>query len=239
MVGTYQFARRHPGNLGRLALACDACNKYSPAGHPALRGLGNAGRLRGLGDTGLPAGSRLSYTATWDMTGTNTLQAPNAVQSAIQQQLASQYGIVIDSQSHTTSDIINISGSNGFTLQVHTLSDRNSQDDVKAIIDGALYGLSLSNIKSQIITIAPGVSSSPSGPPLLPGTAAANANAIAAAQAGYSDAIARGDNASAAAYLAQIQTLTAATSSPASWLSSNWPLLALGFGVVVVAKEVL
>jgi hypothetical protein len=130
---------------------------------------------------GLPAGSQLSYTATWKANPTSTgskWNDPNGIQSAITSTLLNQYGIVIDSQTHTTSDIINISGGSGFTLQVHTLSDRNSQDDVKSVVDGLLYQAGLVGVASQIITLKKGISASPAGTPLPPGTPPPPQNAL-------------------------------------------------------------
>src|SRR5882672_631341 len=131
MVGTYQFARRHPGNLG-----CDACaaNKYSVKGHPALRGLGQLSAIGDAAGAGLPAGSVLGYTATWNRDAFNFLwNDPNGVQSKIQGILASKWGIIVDRQDHSTSDYINLSGKSGFSLQVHTNSDYAAADDVRGI----------------------------------------------------------------------------------------------------------
>lgn len=134
-------------------------------------GIWGAGTSSTTTSVGLPAGSQLSYTATWKANPTSTGSGwnnPNGIQSAIAGQLQNQYGIVIDSQTHSTSDIINFTGGSGFTLQLHTLSDRNSQDDVKSVIDGLLYQAGMVEVRSQIITLVKGISSSPAGAPLAP-----------------------------------------------------------------------
>lgn len=121
--------------------------------------------LLGLGDAGLPAGSQLSYTATWQRTpgaiasSGSLWNDPNTIQAKIQGILSQQFGIVIDSQSHTTSDILpNFAGQSGFTLRVHTVSDRNAASDVQSVIDGVIYNTIGIAPSSQIILIAPGLS---------------------------------------------------------------------------------
>jgi hypothetical protein len=221
-------------NLGRLGCNC------SP------RGIGvppqkRMGGLNYLGDAGLPAGSQLSYTATWTANPTSTgpgWNNPNGIQSAIAGPLQNQYGVVIDSQTHTTSDIVNVHGSSGFSLKLHTLSDRNSDQDVKSIIDGLLYNAGMVGVASQIITLAQGVSQTPAGTPLAPQDAA-----IATATALYNDAVARGDQSSAAQFAAQILQLTGSNplgtgASISAWFSKNWLWVALGGLGVVVVKEV-
>lgn len=222
-------------DLGRMGCNC------SPRGIgvPPQKRMGQLGRL---GDAGLPAGSQLSYTATWQANPTSTgsrWNDPNGIQSAIAGPLQNQYGVVIDSQTHTTSDIINIHGSSGFSLKLHTLSDRNSDQDVKSIIDGLLYHIGMVGVGSQIITLAQGVSQTPAGAPLAPVT-----GAIAIASAGYDDAVARGDQVSAAQFAAQILQLTgsnplSAGASIQAWFGKNWPWVAVGGLGLVAAKELL
>jgi hypothetical protein len=109
------------------------------------------GGLSGLGDStaGVPAGTVLSYTATWGTTF-SSWNDPNFLQSQIQGVLASKWGIVIDNQMHTTSDLFNLSGGSGFTLAVHTTTDYGASGDVKSIIDGELYNLGAGGLKSSI-----------------------------------------------------------------------------------------
>jgi len=225
----YLRSLRSPALLG-----CDCPSKYTLRGHPALRGLG---RLSAIGDAtgaGAPAGTVLAYTASWPDTKLQ-LKTPDAVQNQIQSILAQQWGIVIDSQYHSQSDYFNFSGTQTMTLQVHTNSDYGAAQDIQKIIDGAIYNATQSMPNSTIRVVSQAVGPSVSPTAQLPANAAA---ALAAAQAGYQDAVARGDQTSATQFAAQIQTLQN-PGSPTSWLASNWPLLALGVGAIVVAREVL
>src|SRR5260370_751544 len=82
MVGTYQFAQRHPGNLG-----CAACaDKYSLRDHPALRGVGHLAAIGDASGPGVAAGTILGYTATWKSGLTSDTRScdPNGVQSGAQ-----------------------------------------------------------------------------------------------------------------------------------------------------------
>ena len=239
----YLRSMRSPALLG-----C-GCDKYNLRGHPALRGIG---ALRGLGDaTGaagtVPAGTVLAYSATWSSKNWVNLTIgwndPNAVQSAIQGNLAAQWGIIIDQQQHSTSDIINTTGQSGFVLQVHTNSDYGAPGDIQKIIDGAIYavGNEMPNSTIRVVqSVAP--AGSPGTPPnpyaLYPAITAA---AIAAAQAGLADAIARGDTVSIAQFQQQIAQLQTGTgvSDPLSWLQNNWIwLAAAGIGLVAVKELV-
>ena len=121
----------------------------------------------------LRAGSQLSYTATWGRSTATVFKSgsfwndPNGVQSAIQNVLSQQWGIVIDSQFHTSNDLINTTGQSGFTLQVHTTRDYGTAGDVKGIIDGAIYNLGLSlqysAISLTVTGVTPVVTGSPAG----------------------------------------------------------------------------
>jgi hypothetical protein len=216
-------------------LGCESCsNKYSLRGHPALRGLGHLSAVGDASGAGLPAGTVLAYTASWPDTKFQ-LKTPDAVQSQIQSILAQQWGIVIDSQYHSQSDYFNLSGTQTMTLQVHTVSDYGAAQDVQKIIDGAIYNATQSMPQSTVRVVSQAVITPVSPTAQLPANTTA---AIAAANAGYQDAIARGDQVSASQFAAQIQTLQNPASAT-SWLSSNWPWLALGLGAVVVAREVL
>lgn len=226
---------RSPANLG-----CTDCpSKYNLRGHPALRGLGS---LRAIGDAtgaGVPAGTVLGYTATWGRTNlftTPNWNDPNGVQSAIQGILANQWGIVVDSQFHSTSDFINLSGKSGFTLQVHTNSDYGAPDDIRSIIDGEIYKV-LSVMPNSTIRVISAATGAQNVTATLPANMAA---AVATAQAGYQDAIARGDQVSASQFAAQIQQLTGQKPpGVSSWLSDNWPWVAAAVGGVIVAREIL
>lgn len=231
---------RSPANLG-CAGGCGA-NKYALGGHPALRGLG---RLSAIGDAsgaGVPAGTVLAYSASWTKDNWGNLRIgwndPNGIQAAIQGTLAAKWGIVVDAQQHSTSDVINFSGQGSFVLQVHTVSDYASQDDIRSIIDGEFYNATRTMPMSTIRVVQSVAPNIPGGNPnaVFPPQVAA---AIAAAQAGYADAIARGDQTSAAQFAAQIQQLQGGSGSITSWLSNNWGWLAAGVGALLVAREVL
>jgi hypothetical protein len=216
--------------MGRLAgLGCN-CSERG-VGVPPQKRMGQLGQVAGV-----PAGSVLGYSATWTreqwtatFIGWND---PNAVQSAIQGNLAAQWGIIIDAQSHSTSDYINTSGKSGFVLQVHTTSDYGAPGDIQQIIDGAIYAVGhvMPNSTIRVIqTVAPGAV--PGGP------AAAQ---IAAAQAGYADAIARGDQVSAAQFAKQIAQFGGQDPrGVVGWLSDNWQWLAAALGGVVAVKELV
>jgi hypothetical protein len=200
-------------------------------------------RMRQLGQTaGVPAGTVLAYTASWK---DNKLQinTPNTVQAQIQSNLATQYGIVIDNQVHSQSDYWNFSGTQSMTLQVHTTSDYGAPGDIQSIIDGAIYAVTNKQVPQEMPSstirvvqiVAPGTAVSQQYP-------AATAAAIAAAQAGYQDAVAQGDSVSAQQFAAQIQQLTGKNplgpgASLTDWLSNNWGLLAAGGLAVVAVKE--
>jgi hypothetical protein len=195
----------------------------------ALAGLGCncTTRLAALGDDIVPAGTQLSYTATWGHTFTSW-NDPNGIQSSIQGVLNAQWGIVVDNQFHTTSDILNPSGQSGFTLLVHTTRDYGAAGDVKSIIDGALYNL---GVQGMMSTIA--VTKQVAAP-----TSTVN---LAQAQANLAQAQADNDPAAIANWSAVVATLqgSAAHGTFSSWVSSNWPwVAAAGVGLIVV-KEVL
>src|SRR5580704_10535596 len=221
-------------NLGRLGCNCSARG----IGTPPQKRMGQLGQAPGV-----PAGTILAYSANWKRTGwagplTVGWNDPNGVQSAIQQNLASQWGIVIDAQQHSTSDIINASGQSGFVLQVHTTSDYGAAGDIQSIIDGAIYAVGNQMPSSTIRIVQAGSSSSNPNAPYPASVAAA----VTAAQAGLADAQARGDSVTAAQFAAQIQQLTGTNplgpgTSLTSWFSNNWALLAAGGIALVAAKE--
>jgi hypothetical protein len=220
---------------------CAACN-CSPRGisTPPQKRLGQLGQAPGV-----PAGTVLAYSAVWKQStwrGNVGWNDPNGVQSAIQDVLASQWGIVVDAQQHSTNDYINTTGQSGFVLQVHTTSDYGAQDDIKSVIDGAIYAIGQEMPQSTIRIVQTGVSPSATNPNAL--YPASIATALAAAQAGLQDAQSRGDTVSAAQFAAQIQQLTGQNplgpgANLTSWLSNNWGLLAAAGVGAVVLREVL
>lgn len=233
----YLRTLRSPALLG----CGDCASKYNLRNHPALRGLGS---LRAIGDAtgaGVPAGTVLGYAASWSRPsvfaqGTVGWNDPNGVQSAIQGILANQWGIVVDSQFHSTSDIINLSGKSGFTLQVHTNSDYGAPGDVQSIIDGEIYKVLAVMPVSSIRVISAATAAQNVTAPLPANVAAA----VATAQAGYADAVQRGDTVSAAQFAAQIQQLTGSNpQGVGGWFSQNWPWLAAAVGGLIVAREIL
>lgn len=224
-------------NLGRLGCNCSSRG----IGTPPQKRMGQLGQAPGV-----PAGTVLAYTATWK-DGKAQINTPDAVQAQIQANLAQQWGIVIDNQVHSQSDYFNFTGSQSMTLQVHTTSDYGAAGDVQSIIDSAIYsvtnkqvpqGLPSSTIRI-VQTVAPGTPVS-----LTSQLPASTSAAVMAAQAGYQDAVARGDQTSANQFAAQIQQLTGTNplgpgANLTSWLSNNWGLLLIGGGGLIVAKELL
>lgn len=219
-------------NLGRLGCGCSARGIALP---PQKR----MGQLSDGAPAGVPAGTVLAYSATWPRDGwagpvTIGWNNPNGVQSAIQGNLAAQWGIIIDQQQHSTSDVLNATGQSGFVLQVHTNSDYGLPSDVQSIIDGAIYAVGNVMPHSTIRVIQ---SVAPTGNPtaLMPADVSA---AIAAAQAGYADAVSRGDQVSAAQFATQISQLGGQDPrGPMGWLTDNWKLLAAaGVGLIAVKE---
>lgn len=225
-------------NLGRMGrLAAIGCNCSARGiGAPPQKRMGQMGQAPAV-----PAGTVLAYTATWKDSKAQT-NTPDAVQAQIQSILAQQWGIVIDNQVHSQSDYFNFTGSQSMTLQVHTTSDYGAASDIQSIIDGAIYSVTNKQVSqgmpsSTIRVVAAGQSLTSQLP-------ASTAAALAAAQAGYQDAIARGDQTSATQFAAQIQNITGTNplgvgSGLTSWLSNNWGLLAAGGVALVAAKELL
>ena len=84
----------------------------------------------------------------------------------------------------------------------------------------------------------------PGTPSLTQQLPASTAAAVTAAQAGFQDAVSRGDQTSANQFAAQIAQLTGtnplgAGAGLTAWLSNNWGLLAAGGVALVAAKELL
>jgi hypothetical protein len=243
-LGAYIRGVQSPANLGffRPNQAFDrGIYGLSCAGRCRQRSPGMSGRDRrrgGMGDAtaGLPAGSILSYTATWP----SSFGSPSSIVSAIQPTLQGQYNININSEFDTAG----IFTSTGFTLQVQTTTDRNAATDVKAILDnlvgtavgapgmiGSGYGSSISLVSSSQAPPATGAATTPA--------AQANAAIITA----YQTAVASGDTTTAASLLSAYPTILGAaagivaaptiTSDPLGWLTANWQLVALGAGVLI------
>jgi hypothetical protein len=221
-------------NLAGLGCNCSARG----IGAPPQKRMGQ------LGDgAGVPAGTVLAYTASWKDSKLQ-INTPDAVQAQIQATLANRWGIVIDNQVHSQSDYFNLTGSQSMTLQVHTTSDYGAAGDIQSIIDGAIYAVTNKQVSqgmpSSTIRIVQAVA--PGTPSLTQQLPASSAAALAAAQAGYQDAVARGDQASASQFAAQIQNITG--SNPGgpgaglmAWLANNWPLIAAGGIGLVAVKE--
>jgi len=206
-----------PANLG-----CGTC-KYRPADHPALRGVG---QLRALGDDYLPAGTVLSYTAQW---GNNFLSwnDPNKIQSRIQDVLSNQWGVVIEQQFHTSSDVINF-----LEVWFHSAGSHHPRlwefRDIKSVIDGELYKAGVTGFTSTIA-----VTKQPTTP-----TASVT---LQQAQLNLADAIQRGDQPAIEQWTAVVKQLGGGGGSQSftDFLSSNALWIALGIGGVILAKEVL
>jgi hypothetical protein len=241
-LGAYIRGVQSPANLGffRPNQAFDrGIYGLSCAGRCRQRSPGMSGRDRrrgGLGDSsaGLPAGSILSYTATWP-SSIKLYWSPATILSTIQPTLSGQYNININSES----DNSGVLSSTGMTIQVQTTTDRNAASDVKSILDslignivgapgmlGSGYGSSIS-VVNQSVT-APNSTLSP--------VAQANSAIITA----YQTAVASGDTTTAASLMAAYPSILGGaaaapsiTSDPLGWLTANWQLLALGAGVLI------
>jgi hypothetical protein len=213
---------RSPALLG----CADCPAKYHLKNHPALRGLG---QVAALGDSGVPAGTILSYSAQW---GNNfsSWNDPNAIQSVVQSVLAQKWGVIVQSQFHNTSDVLNLSGKSGFVLQVAVNRDYGAAGDVKSVIDGELYNAGVLGLTSTIAVTQQ--VASPTSTISLP-----------QAQANLAQAQASGDPAAIAQWAAVVQQLQAGgatpTRDPLTWLSSNWGWVAAAVVGVFVAREAL
>lgn len=215
-------------NLAGLGCNCSARG----IGKPPQKRMGQLGQAPGV-----PAGSVLAYTASWKDSKTQ-INNPDAVQAQIQGTLAQQWGIIIDSQVHSQSDYFNFTGTQSMTLQVHTNSDYGAPTDIQSIIDGAIYAVTNKQLTQGMPSSTIRVVQTAVSTQVSPSTAAA----LAAAQAGYQDALSRGDQASASQFAAQIQNITGTNPAGAgatltSFLSSNWIWLAAGGVALVAAKE--
>jgi hypothetical protein len=174
--------------------------------------------LAGLGDL-LPAGSSLVYSATWNEPGyfgpTSSIAA-----SQVAGQLAS-FGIVVDKPS----SLGWLTPGNGFTLAIHTTTDYGAAADVQSIIDNAVYTVTGYMPQSSIATSALAA-------PAAAAATTASATQLSQAVQNYNDAQAAGDTASAAVWLAQIQSLSApsAGSSALTWIENN--ALLVGGGIL-------
>ena len=197
------------------------------------------GGLHGLGDSsaGLPAGSYLVYNASWQnsvlskLSTAGTAGNSNWVATAATAALGS-FGITVDNTTPTGNVSGLLSGTSGFTLNIHTSVDYNQAADVKSIIDHQVY-LSLGIMPQSSIALASVASPVPNSalnntPPGTPGSP----NLTAAAQdwSNYQTAIASGDATGAAQWYAQYQVDSGAATpnSTLSWLENNAPMVALG-----------
>lgn len=187
------------------------------------------------GGAGVPAGTILGYSGSWPFGLTKGHGAGvSDLLSRIQGPLASQWGIIVDG---STSQESLIGGTQSITLQVHTNSDYGAPADIQKIIDGVVYPQAGSMPTSTIRVIQAVAPSSTNVTAQLPGDPGAS---LASAQAGYADAVSRGDSASANAFAQQIVALGGKDPRGVTgWLSDNWPILA-GVGIAAIAaKELL
>jgi len=143
------------------------------AGMHALR-MGRG--LRGLGQStaGLPAGSQLTYSATFQI-GAGPTGEPLSLTSVVQAMksvLSNNFGIQVVGAPYLgpNADAL-LTNQRQLNMTVLTQSDRNSSDDVKSILDGLVYQLgsstvSVSSLSSSINLINPGVVA-PTSPPVI------------------------------------------------------------------------
>lgn len=135
----------------QVLAASDAQSRARLAHMNGLRGLGQA--------AGLPAGSQLIYSVTFDE-GLTTFPSVAAVAQQLSTVLSASWGI----STIKTSPGSGMFAQPQFSMTVRTLSDRNSQDDVKAIMDGRLQDMGFTGINSSIITLT-AAAASPGTPP--------------------------------------------------------------------------
>lgn len=183
-------------------------------------------KLGALGDSsaGLPAGSQLVYSATWPTYFMGSMSS--SVGAMIAPVLKSQ-AIFVDQET----DIGWLTPGKGFTLHVHTTADRNAQEDVKAVIDGAIYNAIKVMPQSSITTAALANTAPPvTGSPTPGGTQQAQW------VQNYNDSVAAGDSAGAAYWLSLIQG-GAQPFSLGTFLTNNWMWLAAGVFGLVAVKE--
>jgi len=205
------LALPYPASLGEKIAAINALMAQlgGPAAMPGAIPSAPSPAPSGGGNV-LRAGSQLSYTATWG----NTFPSwndPNEIQSRIQTVLAQQWGILIDNQFHTTSDVVNFSGQSGFTLQVRTNRDYGAAGDVKSIIDGALYSAGVSLKSSTIALTVTGQTPLTTGP--FPGAAGTA--------------------------IAMTPTLPPGATNWSAWLQTNMPLLLFALAGMVILPPLL
>lgn len=124
--------------------------------------------LRGMGQSvGLPAGSRLTYSATF-LVHYSTLTGTRDSLATVVQQLTSalgSYGILVTGQTLGPESVF--TDQRQIALTLTTQSDRNSQNDVKSVLDGLLANMGNSNVNSTIGVISV-ASASPDSAPAPP-----------------------------------------------------------------------
>ena len=250
-AGPYpQFAGMRAMPQGNVIMVGRRVIKFSPQGQPrqcfacqkpqAEKMRARRRHLGAMGDAGLPAGSALVYNATWPnsllskISTLNTYGGSGFTESAVVAGLAAQ-GIIVDS-STTTGSLT--TGTSGFTLSVHTTSDRNQATDVQSVIDHQVY-LALGIMPQSAIAtraISQQIPSTPAGTPVGTNNTAA-AQDLATAYA----AQAAGDTVGYAAAMTQYQIDSGASTAPfslATWLTTNWMLVAAGVGAALLVKEI-
>lgn len=196
------------------------CPTAGRAGSPVRR---RHHALMGLGDAGLPSGSQLVYSATWTSAFMGASSA--SVGAFLAPQLAAQ-GIQVDKET----DIGIFTSGNGFTLNLHTTADRNSPADVKSVIDGLIYQgikvMPVSSISSP--TLAAPITTLPSG---------VSTSAVAQYTQNYNDALAAGDQSSAAYWASLMQQAVSPAFNLTTFLTTNWPWFVAGGAGLFLMKE--
>lgn len=229
------------GGLSSLGCNCSARG----IGAPPQKRMG-LGRLGQSGE--VPAGSQLTYTVqfkpSWNPTKSSFYSFGETI-SAITQNLKNQWNIAVVGSQDTGGFF---SSTGNATLQIQTATDYSSVYDVKSVLDGAFYNAAGAQVLSSSLVVnrlaSPSVPGSVSNIGPTSDIASPQAIALAAAEAGLQDALARGDQATANQFAATIQQMTGKNplgtgATITNWLSSNWPL-AVGGGLLglVILREI-
>ena len=215
-------SRRHKhGACGCHAKGICKCH---PAG--GRRGYSRANskprtNLNGMGAdaAGLPAGSTLVYSVTWNEPA--YIGPTSSSVSANVKNLATSQAIVIDS----ISTIGALAAGNGFTASLHTTSDFGQAADVQSILDHLVYtlvgqytgGMPQSTITTAALAQAQTAAS-----------AGASASTISQYAQNYNDAVAAGDTAGASYWQSLIAGAVPATQSSLLTWAQNNPLYVAG-----------
>jgi hypothetical protein len=165
---------------------------------------------------GVPAGSRLTYTASL-IQSPYTVSSPASVIAAIQNNLASQWNISVVSSSYSGG----VTSQATITLQLQTNVAYGLPSDVKSIVDGAFYNVESLQVQTSTITLI--------------GSPQALVQQLATAQA-------TGDTVTANTILAALNAggiTGASATSIETWIENNAMWIGLGVLAMVVLPPLI